>query len=200
MREVIHLRRGEIEKSLDVARETLSFHSKAEFTLSNLKSNDIRAGQAEMSRARYASAYPELLQRDARRLDGSTIGPAIDLASVLLALGDDAQASELLDASLRIVEEERSPLPGSHDLAEVRIHALRGDNGDALAALGAAIDQGWRANWWFFMEHDSSLDALRSEPAFLNHLETLRTDMAMQLARVRERQAAGEFPEIPLPD
>ena len=53
---------AEIEKSLDVARETLSFHSKAEFTLSNLKSNDIRSGQAEMSRARYASAYPEQIE------------------------------------------------------------------------------------------------------------------------------------------
>jgi tetratricopeptide (TPR) repeat protein len=200
MREAIHLRRGETEKSVDVARETLSFHSKAEFTLSNLKSVDIRAGKAELSRARYASAYPELFQRDARTLDGSNIGPAIDLASVLMALGDETQAFDLLDEALRIVQEERSPLPGSHDIAEVRIHALRGNRKEALAALDAAIDKGWRANWWFFMEHDSNLDALRDEPEFLNHLETVKADMAMQLARVREWQLAGELPEIPFPD
>jgi tetratricopeptide (TPR) repeat protein len=200
MREVVHLRRGEIDQSLDVARDTLSFFARAEFTLANLKSIDIRSGHPEQARARYVSAYPELFERGTTAIDGSHLGPAIDLASVLMETGETEQASELLDAALGFVRTDPSPLPGGHDIAEVRIHAIRGNTSEALAALDTAIAQGWRANWWFHLEHDSSLDALRSEPEFLTLVETVRSDMATQLAQVRALSAAGDLPVIPDPD
>ena len=200
MREVIHLRRGETQELRDVARETLSFHSRAEFTLANLKTIDIRAGQADRARARYASAYPELFERDTSEIDSSNVRPAIDLASILLETGEVERAAELLDDAQQFVLEEPSSLPDNHDIAEARILALRGNIDEAIAALEAAVRQNWRANWWFYLEHDSSLDALRREPAFQDLVEKVRADMATQLARVRAMQAEGTLPAIPEPD
>lgn len=200
MREPLYLYRGEIAKSLEVARETLSFYAKAELTLANLKNNDVREGQPEKARARYASAFPELLQRSAADIDESNVGPAIDLASVLIATGEDARATELLDAALAFVNAQASSLPDNHGIAEVRIHALLGDTDAALAALARAIERGWREYWWLYLEHDTSLDAIRDEPRFLQLLEQVRADMANQLARVRAMQAAGKLAAIPEAD
>jgi hypothetical protein len=69
-------------------------------------------------------------------------------------------------------------------IADAAIHALRGDTQAALTALRDAIDQGWRANWWYFLNHDPNFNAVRDEPKFQAIVKELRSDMADQLSRL----------------
>ena len=60
-----------------------------------------------------------------------------------------------------------------------------------------AIDEGWRDLWWYFLEHDISLEPLHDEPEFQAMVEEIRADMATQLARLREKEKNGELEPIP---
>ena len=77
------------------------------------------------------------------------------------------------------------------------IYAQQGKTGMALAALREAVDQGWRGNWWFYLEHDPGLDSIRGEPEFRKALEEIKADMAAQLERVNTLEASGELAFIP---
>jgi len=71
-----------------------------------------------------------------------------------------------------------------------------------LAALRQAIDEGWRSQWWYFLERDPNLESLHGEPGFQPMLEEIRADMAAQLERVREMERRGELAltaELPAP-
>jgi DNA invertase Pin-like site-specific DNA recombinase len=86
-----------------------------------------------------------------------------------------------------------------YGISDARIYALQGKTEAALASLRQAIDQGWRGTWWFYLEHDSSLDSIRDEPEFQDMLDEIKADMATQLERVRVMEANGELEPIPDP-
>ncbi len=74
---------------------------------------------------------------------------------------------------------------------------MQGDKQKALAALRQAIDEGWRASWWYFLKQDPSLESLHDEPEYQAMIAEIETDMAAQLARVREMERNGELEPIP---
>jgi glucan phosphorylase len=82
-------------------------------------------------------------------------------------------------------------------VSDVQIYALQGKTEAALAALRQAIDQGWRANWWYYLEHNPNLDSIRDEPEFQAMVEEIKADMAAQLERVRAMEASGELEPSP---
>jgi hypothetical protein len=86
---------------------------------------------------------------------------------------------------------------GGYGIADVQIHAIRGERQKALSALRVAIDEGLRQFWWYHLEHDLSLEPLHDEPDFRAMFEEIRIDMAAQLARVREMERNGELAPIP---
>ncbi len=74
----------------------------------------------------------------------------------------------------------------------MQIHAIRGDNQEALSSLRKAIDEGWRFRWRDYLEHDPILDSIREEPEFQMMLAEIKTDMAEQLARVKQMEKEGD--------
>jgi len=74
---------------------------------------------------------------------------------------------------------------------QVQIYALQGETEKALQALRQAVDRGWRAFWWYWLEHDPKLHSIRDEPEFQTIVREIKADMAAQLARVRALESGG---------
>ncbi len=74
---------------------------------------------------------------------------------------------------------------------------MQGEKQKALSALRQAIDQGWRVWWRYLLKQDPNLESLHDEPEFQAMVAEIETDMAEQLARVREMERNGELEPIP---
>ena len=195
--EPLYMYRGEKVKALEYARKTLAMVPGAVQTLANLRNHDLQAGRYLEARSRYERAYPELLNEDEPTIDDSNFEPAIDLALVLTITGEQERADLLLDRSLTFIQTIPRLGWDGYEIADVLIYAQQGKTGAALAAVRQAIDQGWRASWWYYLEHDPNLDSIRDEPEFQAMVEEIRADMAAQLAHVRAMEDAGELEPIP---
>jgi hypothetical protein len=84
-----------------------------------------------------------------------------------------------------------------YGITDVQIYALQGDKQKALSALQRAIDKGWCRYWWYYLKHDPNLESLHDESEFQAMVAEIETDMAAQLARVREMERNGELEPIP---
>ena len=195
--EPLYLHRGEEDKALEFARKTIEWEPTGPYTLANLRNHDLQAGRYAEARARYERGYPALLNADEPAIDDSNYQVAIDLALVLSGTGEKERANLLLERSLvYVLSIPRLGISG-YGIADVLIYALQEKPEAALAALRQAIDQGWRTNWWLYLEHDPSLDSVRGEPEFHAMVEEIRADMAGQLEHVRAMEANGELEPIP---
>ena len=121
---------------------------------------------------------------------------SFDLAMILSKTGHQEHADLLLDRSLQQIQ--RRPRLGSrgYEIADVQLYALRGEKHKALSALREAIDEGWRYGWWRWLRKPD-LESLHDEPEFQAMVAEIETDMAAQLARVREMERNGELEPIP---
>jgi TolB-like protein/DNA-binding winged helix-turn-helix (wHTH) protein/Tfp pilus assembly protein PilF len=164
--------------------------------LTLLPGHELRWGRYPEGRLAYATSYSGLLNRDAPKVDNWNYQAAIDLALVLSRAGEQAHADLLLNRSLQYIQ----PLPrlgeAGYGIADVEIYALQGNKPKALWALRQAIDEGWRGLWWYFLEHDPNLESLHDEPEYRAMVAEIETDMAEQLAHVREMKRNGELAAI----
>ena len=85
----------------------------------------------------------------------------------------------------------------SYGVADVQVYAIRGDSASALSSLRAAIDEGWRYEWWYYLKHDLALQPLHAEPEFQAMVRELEAEMAAQRENVRKMEANGELAAIP---
>jgi TolB-like protein/Tfp pilus assembly protein PilF len=145
------------------------------------------AGNFRAARSRYAAAYPELVAPPPPRIDGTNCVVAIDLVPVLLKTGEIERARVLLDQSEQVVRTiPRLGIRG-HGIADVRIHALRGQKKEALVALRDAEQVGWRRGWRYARDVDPSLGSIRNEPEFKSIFADIERDMARQRAALAAR-------------
>jgi tetratricopeptide (TPR) repeat protein len=158
-----------------------------------LRNFDIAAGRYGAARSRYARAYRELTETELPEVNTSNYRAAIDLALVLMLLGEEERAQDLLNGSLDVI----GTLPrlgiNGYDICDVRIYALQQRPERALEALREAIDEGWRLWSWFYLERDPNLDSIRDEPEFRSLHADVRADLASQALRVEELKASGEL-------
>jgi hypothetical protein len=145
----------------------------------------------------YKKSNPELLGKDAPRVNNWNYRVAVDLALVLSTTGEQDRADLLLD----LVSQHIETLPrlswAGYGIADVKIYTLQGDKQKALSALRQAIDEGWRSLWWYYLKQDPNLESLHDEPEFQAMVAEIEADMAEQLARVREMERNGELEPIP---
>ena len=151
-----------------------------------LRNADLRKGDLEAARARYAAGYPELLNATDPRVNWANLQLAIDISLVFQRIGDVGSADALLDASeLAIRSIPRLGFFG-YGVADAQIHALRGDKAKALAALREAEKAGWRGPAWrYYRDFDPNLASIRNEPEFKAVFADIERDMAQQRAAPR---------------
>jgi len=163
---------------------------------------ELRGGDPEAARRRFAEKFPAMFSDEPGQI--SDYGVAIDIAVVLDALGESERAARLLDLSLASINTLSRAELRDEGIVKARVYAVKGDRVAALDALQAAIDAGWpnqwRDYWQFYMEQDASLDGIRDDPRFGAMADAIRTDVARQLALVREHEASGEIVLPPGPD
>jgi TolB-like protein/Tfp pilus assembly protein PilF len=195
----LHLYRGEEVASLDCGRKAIEVgqHWQGSLVFVEMADVESRAGRYSEARALYEENSPELLAEDAPNVDRSNFYVAISLASVLSKTGEQERADLLLDRSFQFVQTYPRMGRGGYGISDVEIYALRGEKQKALSALRQAIDEGWRAGWWYPLKLDPTLESLHGEPEFQAMMEEIEADMAAQLARVREMERNGELEPIP---
>jgi len=133
----------------------------------------------------YRAYFPELFATPPGTFNRGNFRAAIDLAHVLIQVGREAEALQLLDRSWTYMQGiPRLGWDGS-GVDDARILTLRGEYEAALAALEQAVSVGWRTSWRFYLEFDSVLEPLRGDSRFEAAAEEIRDDMARQLERVR---------------
>ena len=138
-----------------------------------------------------------MLNDDEPVIDRTNYQEAIDLALVLIRTGEQDRSDKLLDRSSALIQGMHRLGHTGYGIADAQIYTLQGKTDEALAALRQAIDDGWRQYWWYHAEHDPNLDSIRNEPKFQAMMDEIRTDMAVQLERVREMERNGELAAIP---
>jgi len=75
--------------------------------------------------------------------------------------------------------------------------AVRGDKRESLAALRAAVDDGWRNVWRLLLKYDPVFATLHEAPEYKAIVAEIEADMAAQLANVRAMEARGELAPLP---
>jgi TolB-like protein/Tfp pilus assembly protein PilF len=183
---------GDVAAAERHARRALAAWPRDYRSVAILGSSDIRKGDAKAARARYASIYPELQSATNPKVDASNYQAAIDLAVLLQKTGELDRATELLNGSEQaILSISRLGFAGyyaGYGIADVRIHALRGDTAKSLAALREAEIAGWRGPAWrYYRDFDPALTSIRDEPEFNAVFADIERDMARQRAELAAR-------------
>jgi tetratricopeptide (TPR) repeat protein len=196
---LLHLYRGNEAAGLEYGRKALSIAYDwvlQVYPVELLGDYELRAGRYFEALALYEKIYPELLNEDEPRVDNTNYQVAIDLASVFSKIGEQDRADLLLNLSSQHIETLPRLGFDGYGVADVKIHALRGDKQKALSGLRQAIDEGWRSLWWYLLKHDPNLESLHDEPEFQAMVAEIEADMAVQLERVREMERNGELEPI----
>ena len=179
---------GENAAAEQHARQAFAAYARETWSIRVLRNADLRKGDVKAARARYESVYPELLNSPTPHVVWGNYVAAIDFALVLQKAGEFDKALALLKRSeLAIRPLPRLGLTG-YGIADVQIHALRGDRVKALAALRDAEQAGWRGLLWrYYRDFDPNLDSIRNEPEFKAVFADIERDMAQQRARLAAR-------------
>jgi tetratricopeptide (TPR) repeat protein len=132
---------------------------------------------------RYRAAFPELFVADEPQVDRTNYFVAIDGSLLLQECGDTARADALLADAEQVIGRFSRMGSTGYGIADVRIHALRGDKAKALAALRQAKNAGWRSGWRYLVL-DPNLAAIRDEPEFKAIYAEIELDMTRQRAEL----------------
>jgi len=153
-----------------------------------LRDDDLRHGDYASARARYAAAFPELLAGERPTIDASNAGVAIELALVLQRTGEPERAKRLLDRSEAYYRTTPRMGQFGYGVADVAIHALRGEKAQALAGLRRAEKAGWCGPFWrYYRDFDPAFASIRSEAEFEAVFADIERDMARQRAQLAAR-------------
>jgi len=191
---VVHSRyTGDDESVLAEARKLLEIYPRNWGSLHVLRNADLAAGRYGVARSRYKRAFPELVEPEVPNVNTSNYFAAIDLALVVMPLGEKKRADDLLERSLQVTGTLPRLGTDGYWISDVRIYALQQRPQLAIETLRQAIDDGWRILSWLYLRHDPNLDPIRGEPGFQQLYAELQADLAEQAERVRDLRASGEL-------
>ena len=156
-----------------------------QFVIVLLRNQALAAGDLSGALELYSSEYMEQLTGPDPKIDMGNYRAAIDLALVLQKLGRKDEADLLLDRSMEVINSlHRLSWWGGYWVSDVQILALQGKRGEAIATLRAAVGEGWRTLWWYYLVCDPNLDSIRSDPRFQTIVTEVKADMAEQMQQV----------------
>jgi tetratricopeptide (TPR) repeat protein len=138
----------------------------------------------------FSARHPQLLRASSPLVNIDNASTTVALIYLLREQGETARAQALLDAALATAALFPSQFRWRGQDAELL--ALAGRKQEALAALEASFELGWRLNWWM-LKLSPALATLRNEPRFNTVVEAAEVRAASQRARVQEMQSRGDL-------
>lgn len=174
----------------------------------HLVAADVHKGDYVSARARYAKAYPDLLAMGSPQphtatsraseiptIAGALPFAAIDLAVVLQHTGEHRQAQMLLERCEAVMRAMPRMGRAGYGIADVAIHALRGESAQALFGLREAERAGWLGtateagdwHWRYERDFDPALASIRPEPEFNAIFARIEAKVASQRTRLAAR-------------
>ena len=181
---LLYLDRGDKAAARKHAQLAAEMHPAAMWLI---RDDDLRKGDYATARARYAKSFPRLFAKTLPTLNEREVSEAPGLALVLQHTGEGERAKALLDRSEAYYRTIPRMGSSGYGIADVAIHALRGDTSTALAKLREAEQAGWRWLWRYRRDYDPLLDSIRNEPEFKAIFADIERDMAQQRARLAAR-------------
>ena len=184
---LLALFRGDVVKNVECAARAMDGEPNVWWgwaALAQLRNDDLRFDRTDVARARYEQAFPVFVGNNEIQINRTNFRVAIDYALVLARSGEQRRGNTLLDLSLAFIRTIPRMGQEGHWISDAVIYSLRGETNAALAALREAIDQGWRAYWWYYLKYDPNFYAIRDEREFQAMVQELELDMANQLARL----------------
>jgi TolB-like protein/Tfp pilus assembly protein PilF len=197
--ELLHLYRGDLSAALEYGRRAFETELPWAFVFHSfepVRIHEMRAGRYLEARAAFEKIAPELLNKDSPAIGDRNYSAAIDLALILSKTGEQQRADSLLESSLQYIQQIPRINFFGYGMADVQIYALQGEKQKALLTLRQAIDESWRAHWWYYLKHDPTMESLHDEPEYQAMVAEIEADMAAQLERVREMERRGELAAI----
>jgi TolB-like protein/Flp pilus assembly protein TadD len=158
------------------------------------------SGDLETAREFMLIQNPVLGLDSELEIDRFTVRDIVKLAFIHKQQGNSARSIELLKSALPVVQE--LPLLGIYGqgVREAQIYALLGQEDDAYAALGDAIQAGYRTslvadNWWT-LETDPYFESMRDDDRFIAILNQLDALNSVMYDRVIEAEASGDWEQL----
>ena len=154
------------------------------------------AGDLEKAE-KYILLQSPILRRDTElQIDRFTIRNIVKLAYIDLQNGNVARGNELLNATLPVAQSLPRLGMFGQGIRDVQIFALLGRKDDALGALRAAVDAGYRGsipydNW--LLEGDPFLASIRDDSRFADIIRNLESLNAEMQRRVVEAEETGDW-------
>jgi TolB-like protein/predicted Zn-dependent protease len=188
---------GGPEEIIASAEELLAVSPGSWLALRVLRDADFQAGRNNAALERYRAAKPELVDREDPDVNATNWWWAIEVANVLAKVGEQERADTLLNNALLLIESRPRLGYDGFGIRDVEIYALLGDKEKVLDAFATAVEAGWRTSWWINTELNDNLTLIHDAPRYRAIVADIQSQMAEQLARVKEWEAAGELPSIP---
>ena len=144
--------------------------------LVQLPARELLAGDYAAAIDRYENQFPGI-SAGAVAVDGSNYRAATYVAFALDQLGERDRAAGLLDEVEPLLGGMRRLGIHGYWVTDAQIETIRGNHSKALRLLDAAVQEGWRNLWRFYLFHDPILAPLREHPRFVSMAEFVERNM-----------------------
>ena len=182
------------------ARHMLEVYPHNSTALKVLRNHDMKAGRHQVARDRYARAFRELVEPEIPQVSDYNYMQAVDLVPLLIKLGEQNRADDILQQSLDLIQTMPRLGVGGYWITDVHIYALQDRPEQSLDALQQAINDGWRLLTWFYLEFDPNVDSLRELPRYTKLVADLKADLAEQAKNIRALKESGEIAPLAFDD
>lgn len=194
---LVKLVQGEFGAALDIFSAAVdNGEVELQFVFNLIADTALLAGELDKARQYTLQATPLLNDDAVLDVDRFTVRQVVTLAFVHLQTGNEARGKAMLNAALPVVQSlPRLGLFGQ-GIRDVQILALLNRREDALQALQAAVDAGFRseisyATW--LIDSDPFLDSIRDDARFAMIVDELDALNAAMLARINEAELTGNW-------
>ena len=185
------------EEIIAAAKELLRVWPNNLLSLVLLRDADYGAGRGDVALQRFRAAQPDLVDGTDPEVNATNWEFAIEVANILAKIGKRERADNLLNEALLAIGARPRLGYRGFGIRDVEIQALLGDKDKALTTLATAVEEGWRFSWWINTEANGNLASLHDDPRYQAIVADIQSQMAKQLARVREWEANGELTSFP---